>query len=447
MVKTKINSFDINNNYIINVKSFDKLIEVFSFVGAKALEDNDPRFDKLIETFKYLCQKAQDNNDKYVVIENNFKTLNKEFWNKIKISLPLEGKRKFNFIWTGDVSLYNYKINKINNLNCVKVNKSSIQVILESKNKEWQVATLIKLANIFASSKKYVLDEDVQYILIKNILLNWKNIKYKNIKYSFSFYERISKNIKGERKAELAKLVNSLLISPNGNLTPVRENNSYEGKSIVERKINKFLINEFIYLNSKFTTEHEFCVNVLDPNAGPVMENNSFRKEERLVRYTRYHMSIPSFEGFELKINKVGKKFNFEKGEIEDTFEVREGLEDVINSTFKKVEGFQPLGSKTPVEPTDKMKDLAKLAGTEPEAAEEAIWLLNNGFYNELLPAEEALELASNYGYTAIIEAINKAVEDGKVLRHEEDYVLFGNEIYFEDEAADSSEIEDEEDE
>ena len=52
MVKTKINSFDINNNYIINVKSFDKLIE----------------------TFKFLCQKAQDNDDKFVIIENNSKT-------------------------------------------------------------------------------------------------------------------------------------------------------------------------------------------------------------------------------------------------------------------------------------------------------------------------------------------------------------------------------------
>ena len=427
MVKTKIKNFNINNNYIINVKSFDKLIE----------------------TFKYLCQKALDNNDKYVVIENNFKTLTKEFWNKLKLSLPLKGKRNFEFVWTGDVSLYNYKLNIIQNLNNIKVSKSSIQVILDSKNIEWRVATLVKLANIFASSRKYKLDEEVQFIFAKNLLENWRNIKYKNIKYSFNFYERIIKNIKGESKAELAKLVNSLLISPNGALTPVREQNSYEGKNIVEIKINKFLINVFIYLNSKFTTEHEFWVNVTDPNAGPVMENNSFRKEERLVRYTRYHLAIPPFEGVETKIKKVGRRFNLEKGEIEDIFEVREGLENVINSTFKKVEGFHPLGSKTPVEPTDKMKDLARLAGVnpEPEASEEAIWLLNNSFYNELLPAEEALEIASRYGYTAIVEAVNKAVEEGKVLRHEEDLELFGNEIYFEDEAADSSEIEDEEDE
>lgn len=422
MVKTKINNFDINNNYIINVKSFNKLIE----------------------TLKFLCQKALDNDDKFVVIENGYKTLTKEFWRNIKISLPLEGKRKFEFVWTGDVSLYNYKLNTIKNINSIKVTKTSIQVILDSNNKEWRVATLIKLANIFASSKKYVLDEDVQYILIKNLLLNWRNIKYKNIKYSFSFYERISKNIKGERKAELAKLVNSLLISPNGALTPVREQNSYEGKNIIEIKINKFLMNEFIYLNSKFTTEYEFCVNNMDPNAGPVMENNSFRKEERLVRYTRYHLAIPPFEGIELQIKKVGRRFNLEKGEIEDTFEVREGLEGVINSTFKKVEGFQPLGSKTPIEPTDKMKDLARLAGVEPEAAEEAIWLLNNNYYNELLSAEEAIEIATTYGYTAIVDAIEKAVEDGKVLKYEEDLVLFGNEIYFEDEAADSSSIIDE---
>ena len=312
MVKTKINSFDINNNYIINVKSFNKLIEVF----------------------KYLCQKALDNDDKFVVVENNYKTLTKEFWNKIKISLPLEGKRKFDFVWTGDTSIQNYKLNIIQNLNNIKVNKSSIKMILESKNTEWQVVTLTKLANIFASSKKYVLDEEVQFILVKNILENWRNIKYKNIKYSFNFYERISKNFKGERKAELAKLVNSLLISPNGALTPVRENNSYEGKSFVEQKINKFLINEFIYLNSKFTTEHEFWVNTLDPNAGPIIENNSFRKEEHLVRYTRYHMSIPNFEGVNLKINKVGRRFNLEKGEIEDTFEVRDSLVSVINSTL-----------------------------------------------------------------------------------------------------------------
>ena len=91
------------------------------------------------------------------------------------------------------------------------------------------------------------------------------------------------------------------------------------------------------------------------------------------------------------------------------------------------------------------MKDLARLAGVEATAAEEAEWLLNNNYYNELLPAEEALELASRYGYNAIIDAIEKAVEDGKILKSEEDYVLFGNEIYFEDEAADSSEIIDEE--
>ena len=417
MVKTKINNFNINNNYIINVKDFNKLIKCF----------------------KYLCQKALENNDKYVVIENNFKTLTKEFWNKIKVSLPLEGKRNFDFVWTGDTSIQNYKINIIQNLNNIKVNKSSIKMILESKNNEWRVATLVKLANIFASSRKYKLDEEVQFIIIKNLLENWRNIKYKNIKYSFNFYERITKNIKGEMKAELAKLVNSLLISPNGNLTPVRENNSYEGKSIVERKINTFLINEFIYLNSKFTTEHEFCVNVMDPNAGPVMENNSFRKEERLVRYTRYHMSIPPFEGVETKIQKVGRRFNLESGEIEDTFEVREGLENVINSTFKKVEGFHPLNIKAPVEPTDKEKDLARLAGVNAEASEEAIWLLKNGFFNELLPAEEALELATTYGYNAIVAAIEKAIKDGKVLRHEEDLELFGNEIYFEDEAADSS--------
>ena len=420
MVKTKIKNFNINNNYIINAKDFNKLIEVFKFV----------------------CQKALDNDDKFVVIENNYKTLTKEFWNNLKISLPLEGKRKFDFIWTGDVSLYNYKINTIKNINSIKVNKSSIQVILDSKNAEWRVATIVKLANIFASSRKYKLDEEVQFILAKNLLENWRNIKYKNIKYSFSFYERISKNMKGERKAELAKLVNKLLISPNGALTPVREQNSYEGKNIVEQKINKFLMNEFIYLNSKFTTEHEFWVNNLDPNAGPVMENNSFRKEERLVRYTRYHMPIPPFEGVETKINKVGRRFNLEKGEIEDTFEVRDSLVSVINSTFKKVEGFHPLGYKAPKEPTSKEKDLAKLAGVEATAAEEAEWLLNNGFYDSLLPAEVAIEIATTYGYTAIVAAIEKAVEEGKVLRHEEDYVLFGNEIYFEDEAAESSSIE-----
>ena len=423
MVKTKIKNFDINNNYIINVKSFDKLIE----------------------TFKLLCRKALDNDDKFVVVENNFKTLTKEFWNSLKISLLLKGKRNFEFVWTGDTSIQNYKLNTIKNLNCIKVSESSIQVILDSKNNEWRTATLLKLANIFASSRKYVLDEDVQYILLKNLLLNWRNIKYKNIKYSFSFYERITKNIKGERKAELAKLVNSIIISPNGALTPVRENNSYEGKSIVEKKINKFLMNLFIYLNSKFTTEHEFWVNVIDPNAGPVMENNTFRKEERLVRYTRYHLAIPPFEEVELQIKKVGRRFNLESGEIEDIFEVRDSLVSVINSTFKKVEGFQPINSKAPKEPTDKEKELARLAGVEPEepeAAEEAIWLLNNKYYNELLPAEEAIEIASRYGYTAIVDAIEKAVKEGKVLRHEEDLELFGNELYFEDEAADSSSIE-----
>lgn len=419
MVKTKIKNFDINNKYIINVESFDKLIEVF----------------------KYLCQKALDNDDKFVVIENDFKTLTKEFWNNIKISLPIKGKRSFNFVWTGDTSIQNYKLNTIKNLNCVKVKEDSIKMILDSKNNEWKISTLLKLANIFASSRKYKLDEDVQYILIKNLLLNWRNIKYKNIKYSFSFYERISKNINGERKAELAKLVNAI-ISPNGVLTPVREQNSYEGKNIVELKINKFLINEFIYLNSKFTTEHEFCVNNMDPNAGPILENNSFRKEERLVRYTKYHTSIPPFEGIELKIKKVGRRFNLETGKIEDTFEVRDSLVSVINSTFKKVEGFHPLGSKTQKEPTDKEKDLARLAGIDEATAEEAEWLLNNGYYNELLSAEEALEIATRYGYTAIVNAVNKAIEDGKILRYDEDIVLFGNEIYFEDEAADSSSIE-----
>ena len=424
MVKTKINSFDINNNYIINVKSFNKLIEVF----------------------KYLCQKALDNNDKYVVIENNFKTLTKEFWNKLKLSLPLKGKRKFNFIWTGDVSLYNYKINTIKNLDCIKVNKSSIQVILDSKNNEWRVATLVKLANIFASSRKYNLDNDVKIILLKNIFENWRNIKYKEIKYSLSFYEKCIKSVYTQ---SISDFIEKLLINKNtGALHPVREKNSYEGKSFVEQKINKFLFNCYIYTHYAYKREYEFSITEYDQNSGPVMENNGFREyPKKEVTYTRYIMYVPPFEGVELKINKVGRKFNFENGEIEDVYKAQDSLTYLVNETFKKVEGFQPLGSKTPVEPTDKMKDLARLAGVEATAAEEAEWLLNNGFYNELLPAEEALELASRYGYTAIVEAINKAFEEGKVLRHEEDLELFGNEIYFEDEAADSSSIIDEEDE
>lgn len=415
MVKTKINSFDINNNYIINVKSFDKLIE----------------------SFKYLCQKALDNDDKYVVIENNFKTLTKEFWNKLKISLIK--KRSFNYIWTGDTSIQNYKINKIKNLNCIKVNKSSIQVILDSKNKEWRVTTLLKLANIFASSKKYDLDNDVKIILLENLFQNWNNIKYKEIKFSLSFYEKCLKSVHTMRVSEM---IENLLITQTGALHPVREKNSYEGKSFVEIKINKFLLNCYIYTHYAYKREYNFSIAIIDKNAGPVMENNGFRPfPTKEVTYTRYVMYIPSFEGFELKINKVGKRFNFEKGEIEDVYEAQDSLTYLLNSTFKKVEGFKPLGSKTPVEPTDKMKDLARLAGVEPEAAEEAIWLLNNNYYNELLPAEEALELATTYGYTAIVEAINTSVEEGKLLRHEEDYVLFGNEIYFEDESAASSSI------
>ena len=422
MVKTKIKNFDINNEYIINAKSFDKLIECFSFVGAKALEDNDPRFVSLSK-------------------ETNFKTLTKEFWNKLKISLIK--KRNFNFIWTGDTSLFNYKLNKIKNLNKIFVKEDSIKMILDSNNKEWQVATLVKLANIFASSKKYDLDNDVKIILITNLFQNWKNIKYKDIKFSFNFYERIIKSVHTMRVSDF---IENLLINKNtGALHPVREKNSYEGKSIVEAKINKFLLNCYIYTHYAYKREYVFSVTEYDQNSGPVMENNSFRQyPTKEVTYTRYVMYVPPFEEVNLKINKVGRKFNLESGEIEDVFEAQDSLTYLINNTFKKVEGFQPLGSKTPKEPTDKEKDLARLAGVEPEAAEEAIWLLDNGYFNEMLPAEEALELASRYGYNAIIEAINKAVEDGKILRHEEDYVLFGNEIYFEDEAADSSEIEEE---
>ena len=414
MVKTKIKSFDINNNYIINVKSFDKLIE----------------------TFKYLCQKAQDNNDKYVVIENNYKTLTKEFWNKIKVSLIK--KRNFYFIWTGDVSLYNYKLNTIKNLNCIKVNKSSIQVILDSKNNEWRVATLVKLANIFASSRKYNLDNDVKIILLENLLENWKNIKYKEIKYSFSFYERIIKSVHTMRVSDILE---NLLINPQtGALHPVREKSSYKGKSLVEYKVNKFLLNCYIYTHYAYKREYEFSVTIQDKNSGPVMENNCFRPyPQKDITYTRYVMYLPNFEGFELNINKVGRRFNLEKGVIEDVFEAQDSLTYLVNSVFKKVEGFQPLGSKTPKEPTSKEKDLAKLAGVDATAAEEAEWLLDNGFFNELLPAEEAIELASRYGYNAIIDAIEKAINEGKVLRYEEDLVLFGNEIYFEDEAADSS--------
>lgn len=425
MVKTKINNFNINNNYIINVKTFDKLIECFSFVGAKALEGNNPLF---VETDE----------------KTNLKTLTKHFWNKIKISLIK--KKNFNFVWTGNTSIYNYKINTIKNLNCINVNKSSIQVILDSNNKEWQVATLVKLANIFASSKKYNLDNDVKIILITNLFQNWNKIKYKDIKYSFSFYERIIKSVYTN---SISDSIENLLINPQtGALHPVREKNSYKGKSLVEYKVNKFLLNCYIYTHYTYKREYEFSITEYDQNSGPVMENNGFRPyPQKEVTYTRYHMSIPPFEGFELKINNVGRRFNLEKGEIEDVYEAQDSLTYLVNSIFKKVEGFHPLNSKAPKEPTDKMKDLARLAGVEPEAAEEAIWLLNNNYYNELLPAEEALELATTYGYTAIVEAINKAVEDGKVIKSEEDYVLFGNEIYFEDEAADSSEIEDEEDE
>lgn len=425
MVKTKIKNFDINNEYIINVKNFNKLIEVFNFIGAKALEGNDPRFVETDEKTK-------------------LKTLNKNFWNKIKVSLIK--KRNFNFIWTGNTSLFNYKLNTIKNLNCINVKKSSIQVILDSNNKEWRVATLIKLANIFASSKKYNLDDDVKIILLQNLFENWMNIKYKDIKYSFSFYERLIKSVHTNRITDFIE--NLLINNKTGALHPVREKNSYEGKSIVEHKINKFLMNCYIYTHYAYKREYEFSVTEYDQNSGPVMENNGFRPyPTKEVTYTRYVMYIPPFEGFELNIQKVGRRFNLEKGEIEDVYEAQDSLTHLVNSTFKKVEGFQPLGSKTPKEPTDKMKDLARLAGVNPEAAEEAEWLLNNGFYNELLPAEEALEIASRYGYTAIVAAIEKAVEDGKVIRSEEDYVLFGNEIYFEDEAADSSEIDEEEDE
>lgn len=417
MVKTKINNFNINNNYIINVKSFDKLIE----------------------TFKFLCQKAQDNNDKYVVIENNFKTLTKEFWNKLKISLIK--KRSFNYIWTGDTSIYNYKINTIKNISSIKVNKSSIQVILDSNNKEWRVTTLLKLANIFASSKKYDLDNDVKIILLENLFQNWNNIKYKEIKFSLSFYEKCLKSVHTMRVSEIIE--NLLINKDTGALHPVREKNSYEGKSFVEIKINKFLFNAYIYTHYAYKREYNFSIAIIDKNAGPVMENNGFRPfPTKEVTYTRYVMYVPPFEGFELKINKVGRRFNLEKGEIEDMFEAQDSLTYLANSVFKKVDGFQPLGSKTPKEPTDKEKDLARLAGVVATAAEEAEWLLNHNYYNELLPAEEALEIASTYGYTAIVEAIKKSVEEGKVLQHEEDYVLFGNEIYFEDEAADSSSIE-----
>lgn len=424
MVKTKINSFNINNNYIINVKSFDKLIEVFGFIGANALEDNDPRFVETDEKTK-------------------LKTLNKSFWNKIKISLIK--KRNFKFVWTGNTSLYNYKMNKIKNLNKIFVSYESIKMILESQNIEWRVATLVKLANIFASSKKYDLDNDVKIILLENLFQNWNNIKYKEIKFSLSFYEKCLKSVHTMRVSEMIE--NLLINKDTGALHPVREKNSYEGKSFVEYKINKFLLNCYIYTHYAYKRKYEFYVTEFDQTSGPVMENNGFRPfPTKEVTYTRYVMYIPPFEGFELKINKVGRKFNLEKGEIEDVYEAQDSLTYLVNSTFKKVEGFHPLGSKTPVEPTDKMKDLARLAGVNPEAAEEAIWLLNNGYYNELLPAEEALELATTYGYTAIVEAIEKAVEDGKIIKSEEDYVLFGNEIYFEDEAADSSEI-DEEDE
>ena len=421
MVKTKIKNFDINNNYIINVKSFDKLIECFKYLCQKALEDNDPRFVSI---------------DK----DTNFKILTPKFWSDFKI----ESKNKnFNFIWTGDVSIYNYKLNKIKNLNKIFVKEDSIKMILDSKNNEWRVATLLKLANIFASSRKYNLDNDVKIILIENLLENWKNIKYKEIKYSFSFYERIIKSVHTMRVSDILE---NLLINPQtGALHPVREKNSYEGKSIVEYKVNKFLLNCFIYTHYAYKREYEFSVTEYDQNSGPVMENNEFRKyPTKEVTYTRYVMYVPPFEEVNLKINKVGRKFNLESGEIEDVYKAQDSLTYLVNSVFKKVEGFQPLGSKTPVEPTDKMKDLARLAGVNPEAAEEAIWLLNNNYYNELLPAEEALELAKTYGYTAIVEAINKAINEGKVLRYDEDIVLFGNEIYFEDEAADSSSIIDE---
>ena len=425
MVKTKIKNFDINNNYIINVKNFNKLIEVFNFIVAKAIEDNDPRF---VETDE----------------KTNFKTLTKEFWNKIKISLIK--KRSFNFTWTGNTSIYNYKFNFIKKLNKIFVNEESIKMILESSNKEWRTATLLKLANIFASSNKYELDNDVKIILLKNLFQNWNIIKYKDIKFSLTFYEKCLKSVYTN---SISDFIENLLINKNtGALHPVREKNSYKGKNLVEYKINKFLFNCFIYTHYAYKREYKYSVTEYDKNSGPVMENNGFRPyPQKEVTYTRYVMYVPPFEGVKLNINKVGRRFNFEKGEIEDVYEAQDSLTYLVNNTFKKVEGFQPLGSKPPVEPTDKMKDLARLAGVEATAAEEAEWLLNNGFYNELLPAEEAIEIATNYGYTAIVEAINKAFEEGKVLRHEEDLELFGNEIYFEDEAADSSEIEDEEDE
>lgn len=422
MVKTKIKSFDINCKYTINVKSFDKLIEVFGFIGANALEDNDPRFVETDEKTK-------------------LKTLNKSFWNKIKISLIK--KRNFNFVWTGNTSLYNYKMNKIKKLNKIFVSYESIKMILESQNIEWRVATLVKLANIFASSRKYNLDNDVKIILLENLFQNWNNIKYKEIKFSLSFYEKCLKSVHTMRVSDIIDTI--LINKETGALHPVREKNSYEGKSFVEVKINKFLLNCYIYTHYAYKREYEFSITNIDKNSGPVMENNGFRPyPSKEVTYTRYVMYVPPLEGFELKISKVGRRFNLEKGEIEDVYEAQDSLTYLINSTFKKVEGFKPLGSKTPVEPTDKMKDLARLAGVEATAAEEAEWLLNNGYYDSLLPAEVAIEIASRYGYTAIVEAVNKAVEDGKIIKNEEDIVLFGNEIYFEDEAADSSEIEEE---
>ena len=424
MIKTKINSFDINNEYIINVETFNKLIESFKFVCEKVLEDNNPRFVSI---------------DK----ETNYKTLTKHFWNNFKISMIK--KKNFNFIWTGDTSIYNYKLNKIEKLNKIFVKEESIKMILESKNNEWRVSTLLKLANIFASSKKYELDNNVKLILLKNLFLNWNSIKYKEIKFSLSFYEKCIQSVYTD---SIQKIIENLLINKEtGALHPVREKNSYKGKSLVEVKINKFLLNCYIYTHYAYKKEHCFSITEYDQNSGPVMENNGFRSyPTKEVTYTRYVMYIPPFEGIELNIKKVGKRFNLEKGVIEDVYEAQDSLTYLVNSVFKKVEGFQPLGSKTPVEPTDKMKDLARLAGVEATAAEEAEWLLNNNFYNELLPAEEAIELAKTYGYTAIVEAVNKAVEEGRVLRYDEDLELFGNEIYFEDEAADSSsEIEEDE--
>lgn len=424
MIKTKINSFDINNEYIINVETFNKLIESFKFVCEKVLEDNNPRFVSI---------------DK----ETNYKTLTKHFWNNFKISMIK--KKNFNFIWTGDTSIYNYKLNKIEKLNKIFVKEESIKMILESKNNGWRVSTLLKLANIFASSKKYELDNNVKLILLKNLFLNWNSIKYKEIKFSLSFYEKCIQSVYTD---SIQKIIENLLINKEtGALHPVREKNSYKGKSLVEVKINKFLLNCYIYTHYAYKKEHCFSITEYDQNSGPVMENNGFRSyPTKEVTYTRYVMYIPPFEGIELNIKKVGKRFNLEKGVIEDVYEAQDSLTYLVNSVFKKVEGFQPLGSKTPVEPTDKMKDLARLAGVEATAAEEAEWLLNNNFYNELLPAEEAIELAKTYGYTAIVEAVNKAVEEGRVLRYDEDLELFGNEIYFEDEAADSSsEIEEDE--